>query len=1202
MNLKKRIIAAMALLALAGAAGAQVLPVTADLAYWVDASQIGGVSHGDAITVWPDASGNNRPMALQSGTAAPTFATNVINGLPVVRFVHNSRLDSPYHVPNPYTVAVVARMAGTCNQRLVSSANVNWLLGYHGGGWDSFFADGWIRGNQHPLDTGFHIFMGSGDGSNASTYVRDGVLEVSGHAGRSSVGRLTLGGWGGGEYSDGDVAEAIVFTRVLTKNERELLGVYLQKKYAIPGGFHEFTVSNPMTGSERYFSSTNATVGLFPNRPDGVAYQVTLSEDAGHLVAANWIAYAPANPPATLAFPEPAEEGDTTLCLWLRDSNNAVESFPATITYSTEAPTVVAADFETECMGQGGTRMIFVSDIDRGSTPNAGSMYSSAISCAGDLTPDEDYLTLAQNATPYVVTLVVVNEAGVSASTNVNVTVGQGIEAFHLTFETPAADGDLVPISTMPFSPNGGMNAPTYVYRNDGGGRAASVVAPSRGFPTQYARMFGHNGDYSVMQLLPDAATPFIGTDANPGDGRLWVFSLDLATEDAPTRSPIEAVLDFTYPSLFLMTPGDNQPLFQITFAELGYMIVHADGAATIVPDAAAKTPYRIVVEMDVDTGAFRVRAGVSADGEPPYVPGVFRLQQDVSAKGIGGFYFHTRMAATWTWFQTQFCYDNVRLAGDFVANTVDGFRVADAATGDPATATGANLSIAGTVFGPGYTHYILEAGTAPAAPADAADARWVSGEFPRTLALASPVDGTVYDVTLWLLDDAGNIQEFSQPIAYAASAATVSNEAVSFGEDGRPVLSWDTATPTGGRVAFGATADAADGITGYLATTGTSHSVLLDALLPGGTRYYRIEANGRDAATGSFDYRSDVPLLSDLAISTNRLGHVSATWTTDAPAIGWIEVSAGGRTARSAPGALGTAHSADVGGFAANKRAVVTIHADAATATAVTRTRDIGAFTLTFDEDPYITAFYNPNDGFGLVRTAAYDATGGMTKPTFAYRLSPWGRDDTVVSGPNTRFPTPHLRIRAHNQEGGRASLLPPDDKSVAGPIANTDRNYAGEPWVFSFDAAVANNLMGTESRNVYVALYTNYGTNDTLEPILVVRHYNASFLVEYLDGDGVQQDLALVPGLALGDGGMTPRYHFDFTLDMEADTFTADVDGVRVGGVMGFLCGPSDKGIGGIVMSGRSPGVSREDKLLLDDISLIGGYVPAGTALMLR
>jgi hypothetical protein len=81
-----------------------------------------------------------------------------------------------------------------------------------------------------------------------------------------------------------------------------------------------------------------------------------------------------------------------------------------------------------------------------------------------------------------------------------------------------------------------------------------------------------------------------------------------------------------------------------------------------------------------------------------------------------------------------------------------------------------------------------------------------------------------------------------------------------------------------------------------------------------------------------------------------------------------------------------------------------------------------------------------------------------------------------------------------------------------------------------------------------------------------------------------------------------MTPRYHFDFTLDMEADTFTADVDGVRVGGVMGFLCGPSDKGIGGIVMSGRSPGVSREDKLLLDDISLIGGYVPAGTALMLR
>ena len=1205
MSIRKLTLASL-VVSVAGITCAATLSVTNGLAYWMDASQISGVTNGVVISTWPDASGNGNDMVVVGGQAAPTFAEDAIGGKPAVRFTNLARIDSTVNVANPYTLIVVARMHGARNGRLISSQNVNYLLGYHGGGWDGFYADGWNRDNQYPLSTDPHIFMASGDGTNPSFYSRDGVLELYNGAGRSPVGILTLGASGVyGENSDGDIAEAIVFSRVITEAERNALGVYLGKKYGIDVGFIEFKLQNDETGSDKYFSAPRASLAVLPLRPDAIAYQLSLSSADEDLDRDGWVPFDPATPPTSASFPQPATNGEINVYLWLKDGAGNVESFAYPITYTDVAPTPVAEDFETGCLGdEGGYKRVYVTDIDKGSIPNVGTMFSTSISCPDDSTPDADYITLARSETPYAVTLTVKNEAGVVGATNVFVTVGHGFEAFDISFETPAADGDYTPITTIEFSANGGMDAPTDVTRNGYGGRGAGLAASNtRGFSSQYARMFAHNTDSSVMQLLPTSATPFIGTDSNPGNGRLWVYSMDLAVENAPTVSPIDSVLDFTYPSVFLMTPGDNLPIFQITFAERSFFITHADGASVIVPNASANTPYRIVVEMNVDEGTFRVRAGATANGEPAYVPGIFRLQQDVSEKGIGGFYIHSSMAATWAWYQTQLCSDNIRLAGDVVGNSVDGFLVTDAATGDPTTATGSSLSIAGTTFGPGYTHYILEAATSSTPPADSSDSRWVAGEFPNSLSLASPVDGTVYDVNLWLLDDSGHINGFTQQIVYSASAVAATDASVSFDDNGRPVLSWNTASATGGRVLYGATDAVADGATDFSESLETTHSVTLDGLVPGGMRYYRIENGSATAATGSFDYRSATPAISDVVIATNHVGHVAVSWTTDAPAIGWIEVSAGDRAVRSEFGALGTSHTADVGGFAPNKRATVRIHADASLVTASTRTRDTGAFTLTFDDDPYITALYSATDGFGLVRTEPYDVEGGMTRPTYAYRASSWGRDDTVVVAPNARFPTTHLRLRAHNgNEGGLMQLMPPDDKSITAPIANTDKNYAGKPWTFSFDACTMYDILGTESRNVYAALFTNYGENGTAEPILVVRLYNYGFLVEYLDGEGVQQDCVLVSGLERGGDGFSVLSHFEFTLDMESDTFTATVNGTQVGGTMGFLCGPTDKGIGGIVFAAQNPGVNREDKVLYDDICLLGGHLPAGSLFMLK
>ena len=70
------------------------VPIPVDgLVLWLDANQIKGLSDNDDIEIWEDASvfGND---AIQSTIGArPKYKTNVLNGLPVVRFDGNNYLN-----------------------------------------------------------------------------------------------------------------------------------------------------------------------------------------------------------------------------------------------------------------------------------------------------------------------------------------------------------------------------------------------------------------------------------------------------------------------------------------------------------------------------------------------------------------------------------------------------------------------------------------------------------------------------------------------------------------------------------------------------------------------------------------------------------------------------------------------------------------------------------------------------------------------------------------------------------------------------------------------------------------------------------------------------------------------------------------------------------------------------------------------------
>jgi hypothetical protein len=969
----------------------------------------------------------------------------------------------------------------------------------------------------------------------------------------------------------------------------------------------DLVLKNPITGSAAYTCTNVLNAAVFPVKDDCDRYQVSLSSDPADLDPDGWLAYDPADVPGSIAFPETDPSGLVDIHVWLQSTNSTLYSTSYGIVYSNTPPTMIAEDCAPPCLGDQ-SATITVADIDKGSLPNLGVFSSLVVSCPEDQTPAADYLTLAPRAQPYIVTLAGMNEAGVSASTNVLVTLIAKYEAFNLDFESEEWANEGTPIATEAFNANGGMKHPTAVHRNGYGWRGSGIdqPRPGLGFTSQHARLFGHNSDCGTLQLEAPNLTPFTGTTANPGNGRLWTFSFDMGYGYPPTDTLYDVIANrVVYPAVILRSApdasGNVDNLLYFVCAERGYLVGYPDGHVDYIPNALGNQCYRTVVEIDAESGTFRVKGGL-ADGELAYAPGVYPLNGSMATKGIGGIYIHAQMTA-YAFGETQYRYDNIRLAADKVANTIPGFRVTDAVTGDPATATGSALSIAGTAFGPGYTKYILEVGTNPQAPVDGDDARWVSGTFPSSATIPSPANGTEYAVALWLLGEDGAIAEFTQGIAYAASAAPVAGLAVTV-SDGVPTATWTTATPTGGRIWHGTTAAATDGVTAYEPAPVTSHSAVIEGLVPGKTYYAVAEAGGaRSGSAVSFDYLVDNPVILDVAISTNHIGHLSATWTTDIAAIGWIECApdGGGETVRSAFGAYGTSHSADVGGLAEHTRYTVTIHADASSVSRRARTRRIGAFAITFDDDPMMRPPQLEN-GFVPIECAPYDIHGGMTLPTHALRYSLMNRADSCTMAPQGPFATQWAFVRIHH-DTGRLQLLP--GSGVTEPIAGTDRHVAGDPWVFSVDLAFGGQLFNSHDNDgwCYFNLHSNRGESSDFGVILSIQmpQHSDDLVVLYGDGHGNEQSAMLVEDMVIrGDlGNRTPIYHLEFVLDMASQTFDAYVDGECVATGLGFHS-PTGNGIAGFDIG--SGGVWGGECWHLDNICLSGGVASQGTLFLLR
>lgn len=202
------------------------------------------------LLVWTDAStlslANNTTMSTwtNGGTQGTvnctgTFLTNQLNGLPIVRFATNQTWTiASQPTPSAYTMAFVSRQRGGTNRRVLQGATGNYLYGYWGGGKNRLY----IEGNPNLLggltsDSAWDLFSHTRTQNSAYVWNYNGTTSYS--AATSFNGPLTglainTGGVGG-ETSDCDIAEIILYNSVLVTLQVQQLEGYLAWKWGLQG-------------------------------------------------------------------------------------------------------------------------------------------------------------------------------------------------------------------------------------------------------------------------------------------------------------------------------------------------------------------------------------------------------------------------------------------------------------------------------------------------------------------------------------------------------------------------------------------------------------------------------------------------------------------------------------------------------------------------------------------------------------------------------------------------------------------------------------------------------------------------------------------------------------------------------------------------------------------------------------------------------
>ncbi len=262
----------------------------ANLLFWYKADAITGLTDGASLTSWPDSGPNGWHITTIAGTA-PTWRTNIKNGLPAVLFGGAGLLELPaaalaaFQNKGAGTVYVVINetsAAGGAVQILRASAAT---AGPGRFAWAHTSSQLQLGGRRLDADT----FVSFNDQAFATStwYVENGSIDWTNNVGvaRQSGGTPTthasMFASGGGssqnaasavidvggnsssssQYLTGYIAEIFAFDRILTTSEQQQMDSYCSDRYGITvGDYVASGVPGAPTAASAAAGNTQATV------------------------------------------------------------------------------------------------------------------------------------------------------------------------------------------------------------------------------------------------------------------------------------------------------------------------------------------------------------------------------------------------------------------------------------------------------------------------------------------------------------------------------------------------------------------------------------------------------------------------------------------------------------------------------------------------------------------------------------------------------------------------------------------------------------------------------------------------------------------------------------------------------------------------------------------------------------------------------
>jgi hypothetical protein len=240
-----------------GAPGVAWVPTDiSGLQLWAAARNIDGLSDGEAISTWPDLSGNGNDLT-QSGSQRPTWETNEINSLPCARFDgSNDSMDANAIASTfsgsdkPISVFMVCKDVASTSFDYAwsfgsSSTNNPWfaLRPDDNSGWEVLRSDDvptliTVNSGGDNTDQAYHVHSIIFPGTTVSHYI-DTAVQINAaamDAGTMTVDQFGLAGLhrtGEGANYQIDIAEILIYDSALSAADQLLVETYLNGLYAI---------------------------------------------------------------------------------------------------------------------------------------------------------------------------------------------------------------------------------------------------------------------------------------------------------------------------------------------------------------------------------------------------------------------------------------------------------------------------------------------------------------------------------------------------------------------------------------------------------------------------------------------------------------------------------------------------------------------------------------------------------------------------------------------------------------------------------------------------------------------------------------------------------------------------------------------------------------------------------------------------------